>query len=152
MTTESDFPPDPQSPEIRAAADAVRRGVTTLARQLRSLRADHGLSPSKLGVLARLYHAGREVTAVDLARAAGLQPQSLTRVIAELDEIGAVTRRPDPDDGRQVLIALTSAGHDILRQDALRQNAWIAEAMATRLTHTERALVGLALDVLCRLV
>ena len=151
MTTESDFPPDPRSPEIRAAADAVRRGVTTLARQLRSLRADHGLSPSKLAVLGRLYQAGREVTAVELARAARLQPQSLTRIIAELDAIGAVARRPDPDDRRQVLIALAAPGHDILRQDALRQNAWLAEAMATRLTRTERALVGLALEVLAKL-
>ena len=151
MTTESDFPADPRSPEIRAAADAVRRGVTTLARQLRSLRADHGLSASKLSVLGRLYQAGREVTAVELARAARLQPQSLTRIIAELEEVRAIRRRPDPNDGRQVLITISPEGHEILRQDALRQNAWIAEAMATKLSRTERGLVGLALEVLTKL-
>ena len=151
MTIESDFPPDPQAPEIRAAADAVRRGISSMARRLRSLRADHGLSASKLNVLARLHQAGREMTAVELARAAALQPQSLTRIIAELDQTGALLRRPDPADRRQVLIALSQAGRDILREDAMRQNAWIAEAMATRLTRTERALVGLALEVLERL-
>ena len=151
MTTESDFPADPQSPEIRAAADAVRRGVTLLARHLRGLRADHGLSPSKLIVLGNLHRAGREVTAVELARTARMQPQSLTRTIAELHEIGAVLRRPDPDDKRQVLIAISPSGYEILRQDALCQNAWIAEAMAAKLTHTERGLIALALDALSRL-
>ncbi len=151
MTTEHDFPADPRSPEIRAAADAVRRSVTALSRQLRTLRASHGLSASKLSVLGRLHQTGQAVTAVELARAARLQPQSLTRIIAELDAAGAVTRRPDPTDGRQVLIAISPAGYEILRQDAILQNAWIAEAMASRLTHTERALVGLALDVLARL-
>ena len=151
MTIEHDFPADPQSRELRVASDAVRRGVTTLARRLRALRADHGLSPSKLDVLGRLYRAGREVTAVELAREAGLQPQSLTRIIAELDERGAVARRADPDDGRQVLIVLTAAGHEVLRQDALLQNAWLADAMASRLSRTERGLVALALEVLERL-
>ena len=151
METESHFPPDPHAPDIRAAADALRRSITTLARRLHTLRAGHGLSPSKLSVLGRLHQAGREVIAVELARASGLQPQSLTRIIAELDEMGAVTRRADPDDGRQVLIAIAPRGFEILRQDALRQTAWIADAMASKLTRTERALVSLSLEILQKL-
>lgn len=136
------------------AADALRRGLTRLYRRLRRVRADHGVSASKLSVLGRLHRAAGPLTAVELARLERLQPQSLTRIIADLDERGLVARRQDANDRRQVLIGITEAGRALLREDARRQTRWLAGAMAGGLTETERGILGLAagiLEKLCQL-
>jgi DNA-binding MarR family transcriptional regulator len=136
---------------LEVAADGLRRAVTRVARQLRRLRADHGVSAAKLSVLGQLYRAGKEVTAVDLARLERLQPQSLTRMIAELDERGLLLRRQDETDRRQMLIGITPAGKALLQQDAMEQTAWLARAMADSLTPTERGVLALAGEILERL-
>jgi DNA-binding MarR family transcriptional regulator len=133
------------------AADALRRGLTRLYRRLRRVRADHGVSPSKLSVLGRLHRAGGPLTAVELARLERLQPQSLTRIIAELESGGLVARRQDASDRRAVLIDITEAGRALLAVDARQQNAWLAGAVAARLTGTEAALLAMAAELLDRL-
>ena len=138
-------------PATIQAADNVRRGVASLSRQLRRMRADHGVSAAKLSVLGQLYRAGRDVTAVDLARWERLQPQSLTRIIAELEERGLIARRQDEDDRRQMLITITEGGRALLYHDARQQTAWLAEAMDRRLTVTEQGLLRLAAGLLDKL-
>jgi DNA-binding MarR family transcriptional regulator len=133
------------------AADALRRGLTRLYRRLRRVRADHGVSPSKLSVLGRLHRAGGPLTAVELSRLERLQPQSLTRIIAELETAGLVARRQDQNDRRAVLITITDAGSELLAMDARQQNAWLARAVEARLTDTEAALLAMAANLLDRL-
>ena len=132
-------------------ADALRRAVAKLQRQLRRLRADHGVSASKLIILGRLNRAEAPLTAVDLARLERLQPQSLTRIIAELEELGLVSRRQSDVDRRQILINITQAGRDLLRADAREQTAWIAAAVEARLSGTEQGLLALAVSLLDRI-
>jgi DNA-binding MarR family transcriptional regulator len=139
------------SPETRRTADAIRRATTRLARQLRRLRAGHGISAAKLAILGQLHRAGHTLTAVDLARGENLQPQSVTRLIAELEELGLISRAPGQTDRRQIMIGITPAGRDLLVQDALQQNAWLAQAIDTNLTGTEQALLHLAASLLDRL-
>jgi DNA-binding MarR family transcriptional regulator len=132
-------------------ADALRRAVAKLQRQLRRLRADHGVSASKLIILGRLNRAEAPLTAVDLARLERLQPQSLTRIIAELEELGLVSRRQSDVDRRQILIDITQAGRDLLHADAREQTAWIAAAVEARLSGTEQGLLALAVSLLDRI-
>ena len=139
-------------PDSLAAAEALRRANMLLQRKLRGLRHAHGVSASKLVALGHLFRAPAPLTAVDLARMDGLQPQSLTRIVAELDEAGLLTRRADPADKRQILLEITPAGRALLMEDARRQTAWLAEVMAERLTETERRLLVLAADALERVL
>ncbi len=134
---------------VEMAGD-VRRANTLLARRLRRLRADHGVSAAKLSVLGHLYRAGGAVTAVELARLERLQPQSLTRIIAELDEKGLVARRQDEADRRQILIEISAAGRELLVQDARAQTVWLARAIEAELTGTEQALLHMAAGLLER--
>jgi DNA-binding MarR family transcriptional regulator len=143
--------PPALSHDLLRAADALRRSLARLNRILRKLRADHGVSAAKLSVLGRLHRAGAALTAVDLARQEGLQPQSLTRIIAELDELGLVRRRPDDADRRQVLIEISEHGRELLAVDARAQNAWLAAAIDAKLTGTEQGLLALAIPLLDRL-
>lgn len=133
------------------AANALRRALADVGRQLRSLRADHGISPAKLSVLGRLQRASRPMTATELALLERLQPQSLTRVIAALEDDGLIVRRANKTDRRQVDISLTELGSRLIQRDAAAQNAWLADAIERRLTPTEQAILMLAADLLDRL-
>ena len=139
--------PTPNEEDAKAATK-VRRSVTHLARRLRGLRSDHGISGSKLAILGWLFRAGTPMTATDLARLERLQPQSLTRIIAELDEQGLIRRTPDEIDRRQVLIEITQTGRELLVVDAYRQNQWLMETMAARLTKAEREILSIAANLL----
>jgi DNA-binding MarR family transcriptional regulator len=97
------------------------------------------------------FAGGTPMTATDLARLERLQPQSLTRIIAELDEQGLIRRTPDAADGRQLLIEITQAGKDLLVVDAYRQNQWLMEAMAAKMTRAEREILAIAADLLDKL-
>src|SRR6266536_536290 len=131
-------------------ARTVRRAVLRLSRRLQSERAPNALSMAKISVLGHLARRG-DMTPGELAAADRLKPQSLTRVLAELDEEGLVRRTPDPADRRQRRLALTAAGRRALRSDMRRRDAWLATAMADRLNGTERDLLRLAAPLLERL-
>lgn len=136
---------------VLTTANLLRRSNAALSRRLRAMRVDHGVSASKLSVLGLLERASGPLTASELADLDGLQPQSLTRIIADLEESGLIGRRQAESDRRQVLIEITKKGHDLLVVDARRQNSWLADAMVTTLTPTEQRLLRIAAELLDRL-
>lgn len=52
--------------------------------------------------------------AVDLAEAAGIRPQSMMKIVHELESLGWVERREDPTDSRAKLIDFTREGHALI--------------------------------------
>jgi len=88
------------------------------------------------------------MTATDLARLERLQPQSLTRIVAELEEQGLIKRQQGDADRRQLLIEITRAGSKLLLSDAIRQGAWLAKVMKARLTKAEQEIASVAADLL----
>ena len=67
-----------------------------------------GVPRSEAGILARLEEAPRRIGA--LAEAESLAQPTVTLVVQRLEQMGLVTRRPDPADGRATLISLTPPG------------------------------------------
>lgn len=132
------------------AAVSVRRGVISLARRLRLERAAASLTGLELSVLGQLSRRGA-LTPGDLAAAERVQPQSLTRTLAELEERNFVSRRPDPDDGRRSLLVITDSGVTALRGEMAERDAWLAAAMTASLTSTEIGLLHLVGPLLDRL-
>jgi DNA-binding MarR family transcriptional regulator len=133
------------------AAHTLRRSVTRFARKLRGFRSDHEISGAKLSLLGRLHRANSSLIAADIARLEHLQPQSLTRIVAELDELGLIRRRQDEFDRRQLLIEITPRGKKLLAQNAVQQNLWLARAMTAQLTKAERDMLRVAAELLDRL-
>jgi DNA-binding MarR family transcriptional regulator len=129
-------------PELLAAATAVRQGSTRLARHLRTVRSAPALSTNKISVLSHLYRRGPS-TPGDVAAADRQQPQSLTRVFAELERDGLVTRSSAAEDRRQSIISITEAGAALLESDVAERDAWLAGALAG-LSETERQVLLLA--------
>jgi DNA-binding MarR family transcriptional regulator len=132
-------------------ADAIRRVVAMVQRRLRTLRAEHGVSASKLVILGRLNRAAAPLPATELARLERLAPQSVTRMMADLETSKFITRTPCETDRRQTLVAITQEGRKLLAADAHRQNTWIAGALAANFSETERGLLTLAAPLLDRL-
>jgi DNA-binding MarR family transcriptional regulator len=138
--------------EALEAANSLRRSVSQIMRRLRSLRPDRSIAGSKLSLLSLLHRRSAPMIAADIARVEHLQPQSLTRIIQELDDLGLVRRRPDDADHRQILIEITPRGVRHLVRNAVHQNVWLAQAMATKLTPAERDILRVAAGLLDRLV
>lgn len=130
------------TPELLAAATAVRQGSTRLGRRLRSVRSPGALSTNKISVLSHLYRYGPS-TPGDVAASDRQQPQSLTRVFAELERDGLVARTSGAEDRRQSIISITAAGSAVLEHDVAERDAWLAGALAA-LTETERQVLRLA--------
>ena len=141
---------EPADETQAAAATEVRRGVISLARRLRLERNEVGLTAFELSVLGHLHRRG-PLTPGELATAERVQPQSLTRTLAELETAGLMSRQPDPADGRRSLLAVTEYGHTALRGEMQQRDAWLASAMAAELTTAEIGLLRLAGHLLERL-
>jgi DNA-binding MarR family transcriptional regulator len=86
-----------------------------------------------------------------LALTEGVQPQSLTRVPAELEQLNYVLRQQDAEDRRQFRLELTAEGRETLEMRARRRALWLASAMASVLTPTEEQMLLLAAQVMEKL-
>ena len=76
--------------------------------------------------------------AVDLADAAGIRPQSMMKIVHELETMKLLERRPDPADSRAKLIDFTDAGRTLIK-DLSRSTQTVWQQYAATLG--EQALV-----------
>ena len=68
-----------------------------------------GLAPSHGDILAALYRGG-ETGMTELATTIRRRKNTLTVLVAKLEDLGYVGRRPDPEDARRSLVYLTARG------------------------------------------
>jgi DNA-binding MarR family transcriptional regulator len=133
----------------RADAAVLRRAATGLAARARAERRGE-LSLDQTAVLGRLVTHGA-MTPGEMAAQLRMQPQSLTRTFAALEDDGYLVRTPDPSDGRQFLLTITAAGRRALKDEMAPRDAWLAHAMAHVLSEDERAELLRAAELMERL-
>ena len=133
-----------------ALASALRLSVVRLNRRLRAQRADTSVTLTQLAALSTLKRHGA-LTPGELAAHEKVQPPSMTRVLAALEERELVERRPHPTDGRQALVELTTAGRDLLRSEVRMREAWLARKLG-ELSEEERAVLRSASELIDKLV
>ncbi|MDG6104210.1 winged helix-turn-helix transcriptional regulator [Dactylosporangium aurantiacum] len=95
----------------RLLLQAHRRAQAASLAKLQS----RGHSEIRLGhlpVITNLDPAGTRIT--DLAARAGMTRQMAGRLVKELEVLGYVSSRQDPNDQRAVVVALTARGTDFL--------------------------------------
>lgn len=136
-------------PTDTALASELRSTVMRLARRLRAERADTTWSLSQLATLGTLDRHG-PLTPSELAAHERVQPPSMTRILATLEQAELVTRTDHPTDGRQVLMSVSPAGKAMLRADRQRRDAWLAQRMRD-LPAEDLAALRRAAEVLDRL-
>ncbi|MDN3356136.1 MarR family transcriptional regulator [Actinomadura sp. DC4] len=138
------------SPSAVQASREVRMIIGRLRRRILNAAGAGDITFGQESVLTRL--SGEQgVTASELASAEGVRHQSMTATVASLTALGLVERRPDPDDGRRLLIALTAAGHRRVEEGRQARQEWLAGRLQNRCTEEERRAVIAAMAVLERL-
>lgn len=120
-----------------------------LARRLRRERADDFLTATQVSALATIDRSG-VISLGELASLEYVQPPSMTRVVASLEQLELVRRASHPTDGRQVLLEVTPAGHHLLAVDRERRNAWLCQRVQ-ELSADDRATLRAAAEIIERL-
>jgi DNA-binding MarR family transcriptional regulator len=131
------------------AAD-LRVALMRAVRRIRAERSSEAITDGQYAVLAVLDCDGPQTPRV-LADHEHVQPPSMTRTVNHLVEAGLVTRTDHPDDGRQVLVAITEAGRAEVKETRRRRTAWLAGRLS-ELTPQEREVLAQATEILRRVV
>ena len=121
-----------------------------LSQLVRRLRAEYSFPVAQASVLSRLHREGAQTTSA-LAAAERVRPQSVAQTLAELETASLIARRPDPADGRRVLIELTADGRERVLEARGRREDWLAAAIAAELSVEEQQTLLAAVPLLRRL-
>jgi DNA-binding MarR family transcriptional regulator len=133
----------------------MRISVSRLARRLRvEQRVGVGgpettLSDIQLAALAALERH-QAMTPGELADYEKVQPPSMTRVIAVLEERNLVQRSAHPTDRRQVILTVTAEGRALVTRVRRRKEAWLAQRLQ-ELSPDELATLRAAAPILEKL-
>jgi DNA-binding MarR family transcriptional regulator len=136
--------------DVRDVAAALHVSMGLLLRRLRQVREAGGLSVPETSALARLDRNG-PATSSELARVEQISPQSMGATLSALETRGLVTRDPDTRDGRRVVLSVTEAGRQLLRDKRDARTELLAKALADRFTRQELDQLMTAAPLLERL-
>jgi DNA-binding MarR family transcriptional regulator len=109
-----------------------------------------GLSSSQIGLLHRLFDEG-PVTAASLAAVEHVTQQAIAQSLIGLRDAGFVEGKPDPTDGRKVLVNVTESGRRLLESIFTSRDTWLTRAIDSTVAASERADLNRAIDLLERL-
>ncbi|MEV0799037.1 MarR family transcriptional regulator [Kribbella sp. NPDC050281] len=104
---------------------------------------------STLSVLHTLARNG-PLRLTDLLATEQLKQPALTSLVTKLEHDGLLQRRPDPKDGRAMLLSLTRAGRQVVRSRHTERVNKLSR-LVDRLTPEERDVLASSIHVLTRL-
>ena len=132
-------------------AAALLTGVSVLLRRVRQVPAGGGLTMPERTALSALDRSG-PATSSALAREVQITAQAMGATLSALRARGLVERRPDPDDGRRVVLTVTAAGVQALQDKRNARTELIARALTSgAFTPTELEQLTAAASLLERL-
>jgi DNA-binding MarR family transcriptional regulator len=123
-----------------ATAEALDEVTRFAVRQMETLRQ---ISISAMSALSTLDSSG-PCRLTELAGHEGISQPSMTAMVSRLERLGLVERQRDPSDGRIVLVAITSAGRDMLRRRRAGRVAFLSSLMGALDPAEQRALADAA--------
>jgi DNA-binding MarR family transcriptional regulator len=114
-----------------AHPDVPARLAIVTGRLNRRLRSASGqLSHGLLSALATISKQG-PLRLAELAQLESVSAPSTTRLVAELESKGLVSREPDPADGRAVLLSITLKGEAAVATARAARAEMVAELFET---------------------
>jgi DNA-binding MarR family transcriptional regulator len=131
-------------------AAALRLSIGLLLRRMRQIPTGDELTLSESSALARLDRGG-PATSAALARVEQISPQSMGATLASLESRGLIERAADPDDGRRVILSVTDAGLQLLRDRRNARTGELARALSSGFSPAELEQLMAAAPLLERL-
>ncbi len=144
-------PENHQTTRASTLAQNLRAQLGRLKRRLRDQAGVGDLTPSQVSVLLRLEKDG-PATASSLARSEGMRPQSMSAVIAALEDAGLVSGAPDQTDRRQTLLSLTKACRQWVQKGRAARQDWLTRTIEARLSPKEQNQLAASIELLERLI
>ncbi|MBY8886038.1 MarR family transcriptional regulator [Streptomyces sp. PTM05] len=95
-------------------ASALLASISVLVRRVRQVPVGGGLTMPERSALALLERSG-PTTSSALAKEAQITAQAMGATLGALRDRGLVERHPDPEDGRRMVLTVTGAGHQALK-------------------------------------
>jgi DNA-binding MarR family transcriptional regulator len=139
-----------QDLDVTDVAGALRASIGLLLRRLRQAQAEGELTLPESAALTRLDRGGPSTPSA-LARLEQISPQSMGATLGALEARGLVERRPDPQDGRRVVLSITDAGRQVLQNKRNARTERLAKALAAGFTPGELRQLQAAAPLLERL-
>jgi DNA-binding MarR family transcriptional regulator len=133
-------------PDHRASAEAV---FWLSAAVIRYTSQPRQLSLTAVSTLSALERRGPQRIS-EMAALQGVAQPSMTVLVGSLEQTGLVTRRPDPSDGRAVLVSLTPQGEEFLA-GRRRAGADRLSELVGKLSAAEADALAAAVPALLRL-
>jgi DNA-binding MarR family transcriptional regulator len=138
-----------EPPAHAELASALRLSLLRATRRLRAQRVNTAATLSQLSALATVGKSG-PLSAGEIAAIERVQPPSMTKILASLEQAGWIERSPHPDDRRQSVIAITMAGRELLAEETRARDEWLARRLVDFSAEDLRKLSE-AVEVLDRL-
>jgi len=140
-----------QAERASGLAVELRAVIGKLKRRLREQGGQADLTPSQVSVLLRLENEGPAAVST-LARAEGMRPQSMSAIVASLQEARLVEGSADPNDGRQVLISLSLKCRRLLSEGRAARQDWLTATIQRKLSAQDQEKLAIAIGLLTRLL
>ena len=118
--------------------DLLKRAELAVRGCAEAILVPFGLTPAQFLVLFRLKYSTTNVSSAELARAAGIRPQSVVDLIGPLEREGLIRRREAPEHRRILRITLTAAGEQLFAR-ALPAAAQLERELVSTLKANELA-------------
>lgn len=136
-----------ESPGPAPADDSLSRLIVRVGRAHRGLGAELlggcGIHVGQEQMLFLLANGPRSMG--DLARTIGVEPPTVTKMVARLQRGGMVRTASSPDDGRVKMVTLTASGQEALHEARVRW-AQLEQITRSTLDEQERATLKALLD------
>lgn len=133
---------------IAQLATTLRDAIYRFNRRSRQARPVGDLTVAQLSALTSLK-LGEALTPSELADIERVQPPTMTKLVAKLEERGLVQRTPHPTDRRQVILSTTESGKAILAQIERVRDEWLSRRLS-ELSTEEREILRRAAEILQR--
>ena len=137
-------------PDVYEVAGTLRVSIGLLLRRLRQTRTGGELTLPESSALPRLDRGG-PATASALAKLEQISPQSMGATLGALEARGLVGRGDDARDGRRVVLSVTEAGRQVLRDKRDERTEQLARALSAGFTQAELSQLQAAAPLLERL-
>ena len=133
-----------------ALAGDLRVVLGKLKRKFRAQAAFNDLTASQVSALSHLERDG-PATVSQLARAEGMQPQSMGTIVTVLEAAGLVRGTPDAKDGRKILLSLTQDCRDRIAVARATRQDWLFRTIQADFTPIEQEQLAIGIALLKRL-
>jgi len=111
-------------------ASVLLAGLSALVRRVRQVPVDGGLTMPERTALSHLDRSG-PTTSSALARQVQITAQAMGATLSALRARGLVERRQDPNDGRRMVLSVTDAGLQALKDKRSARAELIARSLTS---------------------